>query len=65
MSTVGVGSSGITDLLSGGLLVAWLEGTSDLVCRTADVLGEDSSGGLLRLRGDLFLDLLTETFAPT
>ena len=64
LSTVGFGSSGVTDLLGGGLVAAGLDGTSNLVGSTADILGEDCSGGLLRLRGDLLLDLLTETFAP-
>jgi hypothetical protein len=41
-----------------------LERTGNLVASTSDVLREDLSGGLLRLRGDLLLDLLTETFAP-
>ena len=64
MSTVGVGSGGVTDLLGGGLVAAGLDGTSNLVGSTAEILGKDCSGGLLRLRGDLLLDLLAETFAP-
>jgi len=62
LSTVGVGSGRITDLLSSGLVLTGLEGTSNLVASTGDVLGDDLSGGLLRLRGDLLPDLLTETF---
>lgn len=64
LSTVCIGSGGVTDLLGGRLLAAWLEGASNLVGCTADILGEDLSGGLLRLRGDLLPDLLTEAFAP-
>ena len=45
--------------------LTWLEHAGDLVGGTAYVLGEDLSRGLLGLRGDLLLDLLTETFAPT
>jgi hypothetical protein len=44
--------------------LTWLEGTSNLVGSTSDILGEDLSGGLLRLRGDLLTDLFAETFAP-
>jgi len=44
--------------------LTWLECTSNLIGSTADVLGGDLSGGLLRLRGNLLPDLLTEAFAP-
>ncbi len=64
LSTVCIGSGGVTDLLGSRLLAVWLERTRDLVGCTTDILGEDLSGGLLGLRGDLLFDLLTETFAP-
>jgi hypothetical protein len=64
LSTVGVGSGGVTDLLGSGLLAVWLECAGNLVRSTGDVLGEDLSGGFLRLRGDLLPDLLTKTFTP-
>jgi hypothetical protein len=44
--------------------LTWLEDTGDLVGSTTDILGEDLSSRLLRLRGNLLLDLLTETFTP-
>lgn len=44
--------------------LTWLESACNLVGSTADVLGGGLPRGLLGLRGNLLLDLLTETFAP-
>jgi hypothetical protein len=44
--------------------LTWLEGTSNLIGSTSDILGEDLSGGLLRLGGNLLTDLFAEAFAP-
>jgi hypothetical protein len=52
------------DMLGDLIDLTWLEGTSNLVGSTSDILGEDLSGGLLRLRGDLLTGLFAEAFAP-
>jgi hypothetical protein len=44
--------------------LTWLDGACDLITGARDVLGEDLSCGLLRLRSDLLSDLLAESLAP-
>jgi len=63
LSIIGVATGAVTNLLSGGLISAWLDGTSNLVSSTRYVLREDLSGGLLGLRSDLLAGLLAETLA--
>jgi hypothetical protein len=52
------------DMLGDLIDLTWLEGTSNLVGSTSDILRENLSGGLLRLGGDLLTDLFAKTFAP-
>lgn len=79
LSTVGVGSSAVSELLGGRLLAVCvvvldrpkkaatrhtrLDGTSNLISGTRDVLGCNLGVRFLGLRGDLLADLLTETLA--
>lgn len=57
------GAGAVTELLGGGLVLVWLDGTGSAVVETSSTLLGLIESGLLGVRSDLLLHLVTESLA--